>query len=271
LSRSNDNGGKQALKTRKLVSTREPATRPIAFAHRGGLHRIDGSGLLAESVRSNGHVPQNSIEAFRRALAAGCEALEADIWPTSDGKAVVYHDAMVRTGLIFKPSWLAHSGEFGSDVPTLEELYEECGFDYELSLDCRVRGAGDLAIQAARDAGGAAALSRLWLCSMMPHDLLHWKRLAPEVTTVDSGIVSWPPPVVAARMHLVARLGVEAFNMHISRWTKGLADLGRELGMVVLGWGVNNENDLDKAIELDLDGIYSDEIQLLHDFVESKN
>ena len=51
--------------------------RPLAFAHRGG------SALW----------PENTIEAFRGALALGVTHLETDVHRTRDGEIVVFHDA----------------------------------------------------------------------------------------------------------------------------------------------------------------------------------
>ena len=55
----------------------------ITFAHRGA--------RLEE--------PENSLPAFRRALAAGTGALETDVWLSADGEVVCVHDPSVRSGL----------------------------------------------------------------------------------------------------------------------------------------------------------------------------
>jgi glycerophosphoryl diester phosphodiesterase len=56
------------------------ATRPLAFAHRGG------SALW----------PENTLVAFRGALKLGCDAIETDLRATRDGKLVVFHDARLE-------------------------------------------------------------------------------------------------------------------------------------------------------------------------------
>lgn len=52
------------------------AERPLAFAHRGG------AGLW----------PENTLEAFRGALGAGCRYIETDLHMTRDGVIVIHHD-----------------------------------------------------------------------------------------------------------------------------------------------------------------------------------
>lgn len=53
--------------------------RPRLFAHRGGA----------------GIAPENTLEAFRAGLAAGADRLELDVHATADGAVVVLHDATV--------------------------------------------------------------------------------------------------------------------------------------------------------------------------------
>ena len=44
---------------------------------------------------ASGHAPENTLPSFERAVASGVDALEFDIHVTSDGVAVVIHDAML--------------------------------------------------------------------------------------------------------------------------------------------------------------------------------
>lgn len=54
--------------------------RPLTFAHRGG------AGLW----------PENTLQAFRGALALGCSHLETDLRMTRDGELVLFHDARLE-------------------------------------------------------------------------------------------------------------------------------------------------------------------------------
>jgi len=51
-------------------------SRPLVMAHRG------------DAV----HAPENTFAAFRLALEAGADALETDLWLTSDGVLICHHD-----------------------------------------------------------------------------------------------------------------------------------------------------------------------------------
>lgn len=54
-------------------------SRPLVFAHRGG----------------GGLFPENTLEAFKYSAQMGVDVLELDVHSTSDGTLVVMHDAMV--------------------------------------------------------------------------------------------------------------------------------------------------------------------------------
>src|SRR5918992_350392 len=94
---------------------------PIGFAHRG----------------ARAHAPENTLEAFRLALRLGATGLESDVWLTADGVAVLDHDGLVRTGVRRRPIASVPRSGLPAHVPTLDELYSDCGSDYELSLDVK--------------------------------------------------------------------------------------------------------------------------------------
>lgn len=59
------------------TATSSSSERPLIFAHRGA--RVE--------------LPENTIEAFSRAIERGVEVIETDVRLTSDGHLVIFHDA----------------------------------------------------------------------------------------------------------------------------------------------------------------------------------
>jgi len=58
---------------------------------------IDGSCRPVIGHRGNrAHAPENTIESFAQAIAAGADAIELDVHLSADGIAVVFHDPHVR-------------------------------------------------------------------------------------------------------------------------------------------------------------------------------
>jgi len=76
-------------------------------------------------------------------------------------------------------------GALPSHIPTLADLYAECGTDFELSLDVKDAAAASATVAVARAAGGDAA-GRLWLCHHDWHQLVEWRAEFPDVRLVDS-------------------------------------------------------------------------------------
>jgi len=71
------------------VSGRRPAVRP-------GHPYFAGAPLLMAHRGGSALAPENTLEAFRRALEWwGADVLEVDVQPTADGEAAVIHDATV--------------------------------------------------------------------------------------------------------------------------------------------------------------------------------
>src|SRR3954453_19615721 len=118
----------------RLPSLLDP---PIAFAHRG----------------AKAHAPENTIEAFALALRLGATGLESDVWLASDGVPVLDHHGVVRSGLRRRPISSFSRSALPSWIPTLEDLYAQCGTSFELSLDVKDVEAAATTIAVARAAG----------------------------------------------------------------------------------------------------------------------
>jgi glycerophosphoryl diester phosphodiesterase len=78
----------------------------LNFAHRGGAALF----------------PENSLAAFRNAMALGCDGAELDVQLSADGVAVVYHDARLNPGYTRQGgAWLEGEGPRIKDL-TLAQL-----------------------------------------------------------------------------------------------------------------------------------------------------
>lgn len=212
-------------------------TGPIGFAHRG----------------ARAHARENTLEAFALALEMGARGLESDVWLTGDGVAVLDHDGVVGGVPIPTLSRAA----LPAHIPSLAELYAECGTDFELSLDVKHEAA---AAEVLRVAEAAGASERLWLCHWNWRRLLPWRQASTRVRLVDSASpahMRTPGRERAARM---ARLGIDALNLHHSHWTEQLrADLA-SWGRLAFAWDLQEPADLRHLLVLGVDGVYSDHV-----------
>ena len=225
----------------------EPLRRPpIAFAHRG----------------ARAHAPENTLEAFRLALRLGATGLESDVWATADGVAVLTHDGRVVRGLRRRPVAAVPRSALPPSVPSLEDLYAECGTDFELSLDVYDPAAVDTVVAVAR-AAGDGAVGRLWLCHPDWELLAAWRARLADVRLVNStrrDDLRQGPERRAAQLSGGA---VDAVNLHHSDWTGGLTTLFHRFGRLAFAWGAQHERIVRALARMGIDGVYGDHVDRL--------
>lgn len=175
---------------------------PIGFAHRG-----------ASAV-----APDNTLESFRLAVELGAGGLESDVWVSGDGEAVLDHDGVVGGWLRRRPMATVPRHRLPGHVPTLAELYEACGTDRPLSLDIKDPAALDAVLAAA---SAAEARSALWLCHPDLELLASWREQAEGAQLVHSTRLSALPHGPERHAAELARLGIDAVNLHRSEWSGG--------------------------------------------------
>jgi len=231
-----------------LPSLRHP---PIAFAHRG----------------ARAHAPENTIEAFQLALRLGATGLESDVWMTSDGVCVLDHDGVVGSVVRRRSIASVRRDQLPRHVPTLEDLYAECGNDFELSLDVKDPAAAANVVDVARAAGGDA-VARLWLCHHDWEQVAQWRPLADDVRLVDSTRLRRIKEGPERRAAALADAGIDAVNLHHSDWTGGLTTLFHRFERFAFGWDAQFPRVLDALLRMGIDGVYSDHVDVMMERVK---
>jgi len=235
-----------------IESLRHP---PIAFAHRGG----------------RAHAPENTLEAFRLALRLGATGLESDVWLTSDGVPVLDHDGRVKAGRLGRravPISTVSRSALPAQVPTLAELYAECGTAFELSLDAKDHRSAEAVVAAARTAGGGAP-ERLWICHPDWELLARWRKDTDfdGVRLVDSTRRKEMRQGPERRAAQLAEAGIDAVNLHYSDWTGGLTTLFHRFGRHTFGWDAQHERIIRDLVRMGIDGVFSDHVDRLVDVI----
>jgi glycerophosphoryl diester phosphodiesterase len=230
------------------VATRLPALRrpPILFAHRG----------------ARAHAPENTIEAFALARRLGATGLESDVWLTADGVPVLDHDGRVGRRPRRQPIDSVPQADLPGHIPTLGDLFDAVGTDFELSLDVKDPAAADATVTAAHDAD-PTLVSRLWLCHRDVDVLGAWRSRWPDVRLVAS-IRLRQLTVGSERFAAdLQRQGIDAVNLHYSEWTGGLAALFHRFGILAFGWDAQFERLVATLLDAGLDAVYSDHVDRL--------
>jgi glycerophosphoryl diester phosphodiesterase len=221
---------------------------PLAFAHRG----------------ARAHAPENTIEAFTLARRLGATGLESDVWVTSDGVAVLDHDGVIRRGVRRLPiSEITHA-DLPEHIPTLAELYTECGTDFDISLDVKTPDAYDPVAEVVRS-GGPDLASRTWLCDPDLDRLVERRHALADFRLVHSTRLTKltvTPELHAARL---ARLGIDVVNMHHTDWNGGLVVLFHRFGVLAFSWDLQFDHQLEGALRMGVDAVYSDHTDTMMD------
>ena len=222
----------------------EPMLKPpIGFAHRGGC----------------AHADENTIAAFRLALRLGATGLETDIWLTADGVPVLDHNGVLpgrfRRG---RPIADVNRADLPDSVPRLEQLYEACGTEFDLSIDVKDPAAAEVIVSVARAAGHA--LNRLWLCHHDWEQVAQWRSLADDVRLVDSTRLRKIKEGPERRAATQASVGIDTVNMHATDWSGGLTTLFHRFDRICFGWDAQHDRVLLSLLGMGIDGVYSDHV-----------
>ena len=239
-----DRTSPRPLQSRAVEPLRRP---PIAFAHRGG----------------RAHRPENTIEAFRHALELGATGLESDAWLTADDVVVLDHDGWAsRRGLRRRRIAEVRRSALPPQIPTLADLYEACGTDFELCLDIRDPQTAEATVEVAR-AAGPAAPKRLWLCQPDAGLLARWRSEFPDVRLVNSTRVRDVKGGMEKRAAVLAASGVDAVNLHRTEWSGGLVALVHRFERLAFGWDAQHERELHELVRMGIDAVFSDHVDRL--------
>jgi glycerophosphoryl diester phosphodiesterase len=238
--------------------------RPLALAHRGGAGYAPNVGI------------ENSLAAFANAVSLGYTHVETDVHATADGVAVAFHDARLdrvtdAAGMIGELPWaqVSHARIGGREpIPTLTETLEAFP-TLNLNIDLKSDAVVEPALRAIRSAG---AERRVCLGSFDERRIRRAYRLADgriavSFSTVGTLVVKFARPSGLTRA--LAGPGValqipETFRgVHVL--TERLVRRAHALGKDVHVWTIDDADDMDRMLDLGVDGIVSDRPDVLRD------
>jgi glycerophosphoryl diester phosphodiesterase len=189
----------------------------------------------------------------------GAEGLESDVWLTADGQAVLDHDGVVGGRLRRTAIRRLVRSDLPSHIPTLRELYERCGTEFELSLDLKDAEAVAEVVAVAREAGGGAE-ERLWLCHHDWRTVATWRELTPVAKLVDSTLLRRMKDGPERRASELSAARIDAVNLHHTDWNGGHVTLFHRFEIHALAWDCQFDRVLDEMLDIGIDGVFSDHV-----------
>jgi len=243
---------------------------PLAFAHRGGADHPELPGL------------ENTLTAFRHAVALGYRYLETDVHATRDGVLLAFHDDVLDrvtdgSGVVAQ---LTHD-EIGSlliggaeQIPTLTDLFAELP-EARFNIDLKSEAAVPLL---ARFLDEHDAHDRVLVGSFSPRRLSHFRRLTGGRVATSAH----PLEVVAFRFlpsgrladlvtrHRVAALQVPHRQRGLTITTAGLVRRAHAAGKHVHSWTIDDPAEMILLLDRGVDGLMTDRTDILRDVLAQR-
>ncbi|MDR7522416.1 MAG: glycerophosphodiester phosphodiesterase family protein [Armatimonadota bacterium] len=246
-----------------------PAVSPTVdvHAHRGGA----------------GLAPENTLAAFRNALALGADYLEMDLHASAEGEVVVIHDATLQrttTGRGYvrqtplaelkrldAGSWF-HSRFAGERIPTLREVLEmvrasgdtRIRLNLETKYDANAPPPADFEERILGLVREAGMSDRILLQSFFSPSLVRVRALSAAVPTAVLRRVSDIPSDAVA---VVREVRASVYSPNFRLIGPDLVEALHRAGVPVVPWTVNEPADMERLLEAGIgrlpgDGIITD-------------
>ncbi len=248
------------------------APTPVGLAHRGGAAYPPNRGL------------ENSLAAFRNAVAMGYRYLETDVHATADGHLLAFHDSRldrVSTGIgpvADQPLAAVREARINGTeaIPLLSQLFEEFP-QARINIDVKSSGAIGPLIRTIWEHDAA---ERVCVASFSEVRLRTVRRLLGPGVATAAGLVGvaamrfapWrlhqllatPAPV----LQIPARRRVGPLDVPLV--TGRLVERAHQLGKHVHVWTIDEAEEMRRLFDLGVDGIVSDRIDTLRDVLAER-
>ena len=210
------------------------AQHPLLLGHRG--------------TRASTGIAENTFAAFDIALKHGCDGFEFDVRRMASGAAVVCHDPKVGKISISR----AQARDL-PQLPRLEDVIRRYGQTAFLNIELKVAGLEAKVLEALCE---IPPLRGCVISSFIPDVVMTLKELHSPVAT---GIICETAAQLARGRDLPADYVIPQLSLVDQRVVRELHDAG----LKVVVWTVNKKKDMLRLAEWGVDGIISDDSELL--------
>lgn len=238
-------------------------TRPLAVGHRG----------------FSWIAPENTLASYRKAIEAGADLAECDVYLTADRVPILLHDRTFKrtTGVDAKPADLTlaqvkkldagkwKSPEYvGEPVPTLEEALRLVQGKLRFVIEIKEEGIVPEVFKAIESAGSSPQDVVIFSFSRQAVEVVgRAEPLIPAVWLLDR-----VPIGREKRLAVIAdarRARVSGVGMSLDRADPDFIRLAHESGLLTFVWTVNDPVDMRYLVRIGVDAIISDRPDVLLD------
>lgn len=193
-------------------------------------------------------IPENSVPAFDRALADGCDGFEFDVRLTADGHAVICHDPRTKGIEIAKAP--AETLQGLTDLREVLSRYQDRAF---LDIELKVAGSEKITVKLLREFPPRRGFV---VSSFLPSVL---DNVHGEDPSVPLGLICEKK----SQLNLWTKLPIVYVIAHAALLNAALIDNLKTAEKKILVWTVNSPSQMQRFAELGVDGIISDKTELL--------
>ncbi|MCL1078824.1 glycerophosphodiester phosphodiesterase [Parashewanella spongiae] len=210
------------------------------------------------------YYPENTLQAFEKALELGATAIELDVHNV-EGTLVVFHDRRLDeissgSGYIdqITLSELSQITVQGQPIPTLWQVLEYVGGRCEVNIELKgfntVKPLIKLYPEAITQFG--FRIDQLLISSFKHPELAEFKKSHPQAHIAP--LIEGVPLDLAAT---ASKLNAVAVNLSLNFINQEMIDDVHLKGMKVNVFTVNNKHDFEEMKALGVDGIFSDHLE----------
>lgn len=246
------------------------APLPLAFAHRGGAYHPEIEGL------------ENTLAAFRHAVALGYTYLETDVHVTRDGVLLAFHDTVLdrvtdRTGSVAEVTYAEVQQALiggAEPVPTLAELFDAFP-DARFNIDLKSAGAVDALAAFVEE---RRAWDRVLVGSFSARRLEAFRRrtrgrVATSAHPLEVAAFVLSPTAAVAR--LLTRGQPRALQVPHRQGafvvaSERLVRRAHAAGLQVHAWTIDDPIEMNLLLDRGVDGIMTDRTDILRDVLRAR-
>jgi glycerophosphoryl diester phosphodiesterase len=239
--------------------------RPLVIAHRG----------------ASGERPENTLPAYELAIEQRADAIEIDLHTTRDGAIVVTHDAELadlsgcgEVGEASLAEVRALDAGGGARIPTLDEVLD--GFGGRIPFNVEIKTSEKTGRYLGLEAAALAAIEQRELLettlfsSFDDSVLAELRRISAQARI---GVLVSPrvPRESLARTLARARsVTAEAINPHFVMVDEALVGAAHSQGLAVFVYTVDAEPEMERLLDLGVDGIFTNHPRRLRAVVDGR-
>lgn len=216
--------------------------------------------LIISHAACGGHAPENTLQGVRKAIELGAEAIEIDVQISSDRVPVLMHDLTVDrstngTGTVAGLSLteLQALDVGGEPVPTLAQVLDLTKGKVLLVMEIKQPGIEEHVARVVHD---AAALEDVMTWSFFPQALEGMRaaeaRIPCALLVAAESMPRWPD-----MRRRALRIGAQGVSVFFAGVDERVTEDCRRRGLALYSWTADQEDQIARLIEADVDGICS--------------